>query len=461
MQDSRSLTGGDRSSARDLPALVRGTICHMIGNPFVAQEDSEVLQCFEDGGLAVGASGQVLSIGSFKDVATAYPAATVTDRRGCLILPGLVDGHIHYPQALMVGSYGEQLLSWLEKYTFPEEERYRDESYAQAAARIFFAEEIAQGTTTALVFGSHFEKATAISFQEASRRRFRALMGMTLSDRNIRESLKMGHDQAYEACKRLIMDWHGHGKLRYVVTPRYAPTCSDSMFAVCVRLLQEHPDMLVQTHISENLNEVAWIRELYPQESSYLDVYERRGLVGSRTVFSHAIHSTDKEIARMAEAQCSVVHCPSSNSFMGSGLMPLGKFVESGVKVALGTDIGGGTGYSLFQEMNQAYKVQMLQLYALGDSNHALKLSGAKLLYLATLGGARALGLEGEIGNLMPGKCADFLVIDPELDGFVKARLKNIDSLNEELFVLATIGSKQLIREVYIDGTLAHAAVKG
>lgn len=440
-----------------MPALFRGTVCHVVADPFAHGDESQALEFFEDGGLAVNGAGRVAALGNFASLARQYPGYRVVDRCGCLILPGMVDGHIHYPQALMVGSYGEQLLSWLTRYTFPEEEKYRDDNYAKAAARIFFAEMIAQGTTTALIFGAHFERATAIAFEEARRRRFRALIGMVLADRHVPPGLMLSPAAARQASERLIADWHGRDKLRFVVTPRYAPTCSDEMFAVCRSLLQAHKDMLVQTHISENLDEIAWVRQLYPGEKSYLDVYDRRGMVGPRTVLAHAIHCGDAEIARLAEAGTSVVHCPSSNSFMGSGLMPLGKFVEKGVKVALGTDIAGGTGYSLFQEMNQAYKVQMLQ-YALGAANHAIKLSGARLLYLATQGGARALGLESDIGNLQPGKCADFIVIDPERDEFFQARLGNTGSMAEKLFVLATLGCKQLVREVYIDGLLAHEA---
>jgi len=456
MQESDSNVKGARSEASGLPALIRGTVCHVKGSPFALADDSDVLEWFEDGALAIDGSGRIAGTGHFEDLRAKHSGYAVIDRQGCLILPGMVDGHIHYPQALMIGAFGEQLLTWLDKYTFPEEAKYEDEAYAKEAARIFFGELIAHGTTTALIFGAHFEKATALAFEEANRRRFRALIGMSLADRNIRPSLRLDPESAYQACGRLIADWHNKDKLRFVVTPRYAPTCSEEMFSVCRRLMLEHPDIIVQTHISENLDEIAWIKELYPAESSYLDVYDRRGLVGPRTVLAHSVHSSDEEICRIQEAEASVVHCPSSNCFMGSGLMPLGKYVDRGIKVALGTDIAGGTGYSLFQEMNQAYKVQMLRLFAFGDKNHAVKLSGEKLLYLATLGGATALGLEGEIGNFKPSKYADFLVIDPGLDDYFSARLKNTSTMSEKLFVLATMGSKELIREVYLDGVLEH-----
>ncbi|MBI4532905.1 MAG: guanine deaminase [Candidatus Melainabacteria bacterium] len=439
------------------PFLVRGTIVHIISNPFVEQNDEGVLETFEDGALAIDAFGYISAIGPYQEVAKTNSAIPVIDRSGCIILPGLVDCHIHFPQALMIGAYGEQLLDWLQRYTFPEEAKFKSQEYARAAAAIFFKEEIAQGTTTALIFGAHFEQATAIAFEEARKRRFRALMGMTVSDHNILSDLVMAPEQAYVASKQLISNWHHNGKLRYAITPRFAPTCSPAMLAVCQQLMQEHPDIYFQTHLNENREEIKWVHELFPRASSYLDVYDRYGLLGPRSVFAHSVHSSDEEIDRLAETFSRVAHCPSSNSFMGSGLMPLKKHLMKGIIVALGTDIAGGTGYSLLQEMNQAYKVQMLQMFSAQQPHLAVKLSGIRLLYLGTLAGAQALSLDEEIGNLHKGKRADFIVIDPHQDTLIEVRLKNTESMNDKLFVLATVGGKQLIREVFIDGQIAHA----
>jgi guanine deaminase len=359
---------------------------------------------------------------------------------------------------LIVGAFGEELLDWLNKYIFPEESKFADPEYARMAASLFFNEEISQGTTSALVFGAHFEQATDIAFQEAEKRRFRALLGMSVSDRFIAEQLSMSAADTYSATMRLIEKWHGRGKMRYVVTPRFAPTCTDEMLRTCARILAENPTVYLQTHLSENHKEIAWVKELFPDSPSYADVYESFGLLGPRSIFAHCVHATDHEIALLATTDSRVVYCPASNAFLGSGLMPLKKFVTANIKVGLGTDVGAGTGYSLLQEMNQAYKVQMLQMVAMEEPERAVKLSGIKLLYLATLSGATALSIEGDVGNLAAGKCADLIVIDPTRDPLFIARLNNTANFSEKLFLLATIGGKRMIREVYIDGQLAHSS---
>jgi guanine deaminase len=440
------------------PFILRGTIGHLTGNPFAAELETDVLETFEDGGLLIDAGGRITQIGRFDEVRTVNPHVTVVDRSGCIILPGLIDCHIHYPQALIVGAFGEELLDWLNKYIFPEESKFADPEYARMAASLFFNEEISQGTTSALVFGAHFEQATDIAFQEAEKRRFRALLGMSVSDRFIAEQLSMSAADTYSATMRLIEKWHGRGKMRYVVTPRFAPTCTDEMLRTCARILAENPTVYLQTHLSENHKEIAWVKELFPDSPSYADVYESFGLLGPRSIFAHCVHATDHEIALLATTDSRVVYCPASNAFLGSGLMPLKKFVTANIKVGLGTDVGAGTGYSLLQEMNQAYKVQMLQMVAMEEPERAVKLSGIKLLYLATLSGATALSIEGDVGNLAAGKCADLIVIDPTRDPLFIARLNNTANFSEKLFLLATIGGKRMIREVYIDGQLAHSS---
>jgi guanine deaminase len=446
------------------PFILRGTIGHLTGNPFAAEQEDDVLETFEDGGLLVDPSGQITQIGTFAAVQAASPEAQIVDRSGCIILPGLIDCHIHYPQALIVGAFGEELLDWLNKYIFPEESKYVDPEYARVAAGLFYNEMISQGTTAALIFSAHFEQATHIGFEEAEKRGFRACLGMSVSDRFIPDQFVMSPKQAYESSMRLIETWHGRGKLRYVVTPRFAPTCTDEMLSICGQLLKENPTVYLQTHLNENHKEIEWVQELFPDSASYVDVYERFGLLGERSIFAHSVHSTDEEIARLAATNSRVVHCPASNAFLGSGLMPLKKYVKAGVTVGLGTDVGAGTGYSLLQEMNQAYKVQMLKMVALKEPERAVKLSGIKLFYMATLAGATALSIDSEVGNLCRGKQADFIVIDPTRDPLFIARLKNTESFSEKLFLLATIGGKRMIREVYIDGRLAHgntAATQG
>jgi len=280
---------------------------------------------------------------------------------------------------------------------------------------------------------------------------------MTLSDRNLPDALKLDPESAGQSCRRLAARWHGRGKLRYAVTPRFAPTCTPAMLETCRALMDELPGVYFQTHLNENRKEIAWVFELFPEARSYLDAYDAHGLLGGRSFFAHCVHSRGDEVARLAETGSRVVHCPSSNSFMGSGLFPLKQYVDASVGVCLGSDIAGGTSFSLLREMGQAYKVQMLQCYDGDGSGIAFKLSAAKLFYLSTLAGAEALGMADEIGSFAPGKAGDFLVVDPALDPFVQARLANTQSVSDALFVLATIGDKSIVRETYIDGVLAHA----
>ncbi len=437
--------------------IVRGTVCHVTADPFSQADDLNALETYEDGGLAFDESGRILSLTDFSEARRRYPQAGLIDRSGCLILPGLIDCHIHFPQTLLIGAFGEELLDWLRRHTFPEEIKYRERHYAEQAARIFFQEEIANGTTTALIFGAHFEEATGVAFAEAERRGFRAFMGMTLSDCNLPAELALPAEDAYRACKRLIERWHGKGRLKYVVTPRFALTCSPELLRVCRALTEEHPDVYFQTHLNENHHEIERIKEIFSDADSYLSVYDSFGLLGPRSFFEHCIYSKDKEIDRLAQSHSRVTHCPSSNMFLGSGLIPLKKYVDRQVIVALGSDVAGGTSFSLLKEMGHAYKVQALQMFAMERPDLAVMLTPVKLLYLATLAGARALGMEGQIGNFSCGASADLVVVDPGLDAYFQARLKNVGSTAEKLFLLAVLGDKHLVREVLIGGRTAHS----
>lgn len=437
--------------------IIRGTICHLIGDPFAEPGDAAALETFDDGGVACDPSGRIVAVGPFALMAAGHPGATILDRRGCFILPGFVDCHIHLPQALMIGAFGEELLDWLKRHARPEETRYRDLQYATEASRLFFEQEIRHGTTTALIFGPHFEEAIAAAFSEAERRHFRAVMGLTLEDRDLPVELATDPGKAYSACKRVIERWHNRGKLRYAVTPRFILTCSPELLRVCRRLLDEHPDVYFQTHLNENHKEVARLKELFPEARSYLDAYDRFGLLGPRSFFHHSIFSSDEEIDRLSGSGSRVVHCPSSNMFLGSGLIPLRKYVEKGVLTAVGTDVGGGTGYGMLKELKDAYQIQSLLMFGMERPDLAVKLTGVKLLYLSTLAGAKALGMEKEIGSFAVGKAMDLIVLDPSADPYLEARLKNTTDIFERLFVLAVLADKQVIREVYIDGKKAYA----
>lgn len=439
-----------QDAATQVPYIVRARLAHCLADPF-QQPDQETIQYFQDGAMLITPEGVIEALGDFAAVSKSHPQLAVVDRSGCLILPGFVDCHTHYPQTLATAAYGEQLLDWLDKYIFPEEARYLDDQYAERCAQTYFEETISQGTTCALIFGAHFESATDLAFQEAERRGFRAIMGMSLADRNMPEPLLQDSSAAISASSRLIEKWHGRGKARYAVTPRFAPSCSELMLQGCSRLMQEHPEVYLHTHANENREEIEWCRSLFPKIDSYLGVYEHFGLLNSRTVVAHCIHCTDAEIRLLSKHGAAAVHCPSSNAFLGSGILPLSKFIEGKVKVGLGTDVGAGATYSILNELNQAYKLQML----LGVSQGAIKLTGAQLLFLATMAGAQVLGLQSQIGNLQPGKSADFVVLDPAGDAYFEQRLAYCDSVEEMLFVTAMLADKTIIREVYMSGRLS------
>ncbi len=436
--------------------IVRASFCHLVSNPLGTPDDSDALESYDDGGLVFDSSGRILELGEFKQVLSDYRQARVVDHSGSIAIPGFVDCHIHLPQALMIGAFGEELLDWLTRHTRPEETKYKDPAYALNACKIFFEQEISHGTTTAVIFGPHFREAIEIAFAEAERRNFRAILGLTMEDRDLPAELAMLPETAYALSKRLIEKWHERGKLRYIVTPRFALTCSPEMLAVCKRLLSEFPSVYFQTHLNENHREIERISDVFPNAKNYLDVYNQFELLGPRSFFHHSIYSSDSEIDLLASTDSRIVHCPSSNMFLGSGLFPLKKYLNKGLKIALGTDVGGGTGFGMLKEMGTAYNIQSILMFAMNSPDLAIKLTGIKLLYLATLAGAQALGLQEEIGSFRPGRKADLVLIDPRLDSYLDVRLKNTSSPSERLFLLAVLANKQAIKEVLIDGKTAY-----
>lgn len=423
----------------------RAAVLHFLDDPSVAGEDA--WEYLEDG-LLVIEDGQVLQCGPAAQLMPGLPAdAELREHRSALLCPGFVDAHVHYPQLDIVGAHGEQLLEWLERYVFPAEARFADRAHADAVAARFLDELLRHGTTTALVFGTVHPQSVDAFFEAAEARKLRMIAGKVLMDRNAPDDLRDTAESAYRDSRRLICDWHGRSRLRYAVTPRFAPTSSPEQLAAAGRLLREYPGVYLHTHMSENLNEVAWVESLFPHLDHYLHSYDNAGLLGRRSVFAHCIHLSEAEWQRLADTECNIAFCPTSNLFLGSGLFPLAKAEKAGIHVGLGTDIGAGTSLSLLDTMNEAYKVQQL----LGDG-----LSPWKSFYLATLGGARALDLETEIGNFLPGKEADFLVLDLAATPLLAARAAACQTLFELLFVLSTLGDDRVVRETWILGQQAH-----
>ena len=425
----------------------RAAILHSLGDPAEVGLDASY-EYFADGVLLVD-NGKVSAIGHARDLLDTLDAAVeVIEYTDALITPGFIDTHIHLPQTGMVGSYGEQLLDWLNTYTFPCEKQFADPAHAAEVADIFLKELLRNGTTTALVFGSVHKASVEAFFQAAERLDLRMIAGKVMMDRNAPDYLTDTPESGYADSKALIERWHGKGRLHYAVTPRFAPTSTPEQLTLAGQLLTEYPDLYMQTHISENLQEIEWVKALFPERSGYLDVYDHFQLLGQRSVFAHGVHLCDAECARLAETGSAISFCPTSNLFLGSGLFNLPMAEKHKVNVGLGTDVGGGTSFSILQTLNEAYKVMQLQ---------GAKLSPFKSLYLATLGGARALRLDDKIGGLQPGNEADFLVLDYHATPLLSYRLQQAKNIEETLFVLMTLGDDRTVQETYSAGKLVHS----
>jgi guanine deaminase len=430
------------------PEIVRGFVCHTPRNPF---REEKALEAYSDGALAI-ADGRILAAGDYAKVRAAYPSATVEDWRGSVVLPGLVDAHVHFPQTRIIGRLGLPLLDWLRFHAIPEEERMADPAYADIVASEFVRALASHGTTTALVFGAHFAGATEALFRSACAAGLRISSGLVLSDRFLPESLRQTPEEAYRSSRELMTRYHGHELLRYAVTPRFALSASEAMLEVCAALLRDEPGAVFQTHINENPQEVAEVRAAFPWAEHYLGVYDRFGLAGARSVFAHNVHTTDAELARLADAGAAVAHCPCSNAMLGGGIFPMQRHIAAGVRFGLGTDVGAGTGFGILKEALAAYMMQRV----LPDG---VPLSAAHLLYMATRGGAEALGLEEETGDFAPGKSADFVRIEPGEGTPLAGALQVAGSEEQALAAVITQSAAEAVREVRVGGKVVPLEV--
>ncbi|MFV8816319.1 guanine deaminase [Haliea sp. E17] len=360
-----------------------------------------------------------------------------------LIVPGFIDTHVHAPQLGIIGSYGEQLMAWLERYTFPAESRFADEDFAAAAMAEFLDELLRHGTTSALVFSTSHEAATNLLFTAARERGMRLVAGKVLMDRNAPAALLDTALGGEAASQRLIRRWHGTGRLAYAVTPRFSITSTEDQLAAAGRLLRDHPGVYLQTHLAENPGEIAAVGELFPDALHYLDTYDRHGLCGERSFFAHCVHLQEAERERLAATGSRVSLCPSSNMFLGSGLYDWAQLQRDGVCISLGSDVGAGTSLSMLRTLGDAYRVCQLQ---------GMSLSPMDGFYALTLGNARALGLEGQVGSLGVGSEADFLVLDSAGDPKVRQRMRDVNSIEEEWFVYMMLGDERLVAQTWIAG---------
>ena len=429
--------------------LVRGQLLHFLADPGMG-DDPAAWQFFDDGGLWIR-DGRIQAAGPWAAITAALPpgvreAATFHDYRGHLVLPGFVDCHLHYPQAGVIASYGRQLLDWLNDYVFPAEARFADASEAERTAAFVVDRLLAHGTTTASVFATVHPHSVDAFFAAAEARGLRMLCGKVLMDRNCPPDLRDTAAGGMADSLRLIERWHGRGRLRYSLTPRFAPTSSPEQLRLCGELLASQPGLHLQTHLAENPCELDWVKQLFPTRGSYLDVYQHYGLAGPRSLHAHCIHLDAAERRSLAAGGAAAAFCPGSNLFLGSGFFNLDASREAGLRVGLATDIGAGTGFSLLRALAQAYEVGQ----ALGAPLPALR-----GFYLATLGGARALYLDDCIGSFQPGREADFIALDWAATPELAWRMERCQTLAERLFALMMLGDERCVVATHVMGEAA------
>ena len=457
-QDGETRTGatavggsaGDSGTLAGPPPTLalRGAIIDFRDDPFLV--DASTAFHYEPDGLVICAGGRIEAVGPYGALVDRLPAGTIPVRYpDALICAGFIDAHVHYVQTGIIGAYGDCLLDWLDDYTFVAEQSFADPARASAMAEVFCRELLRNGTTSAAVFCAVYPASVDALFEAAERRGMRMVAGKVLMDRNAPAALLDTPERAYEESKALIERWHGRGRALYAITPRFAPTSSDAELEAAGALRREHPGTYVQSHLSESADEVAWVRDLFPERSDYLDVYAHHGLAGRGSIFAHGVHLTEAEWERLYETGTALAHCPTSNLFLGSGLFDLARAKDPRrpVDVALGTDVGAGTSLSMLTTMNEAYKVAALR---------GTHVRAVKAFYLATLGAARALGLEDRIGTLAPGSEADIVVLDPNATPLLAFRTGRSASIEETMFLLMVMGDDRAIRATYVGGRLAY-----
>lgn len=425
----------------------RGEILFFTGDP---AKDKSAIVHYKDGYLIVK-DGHIEKAGEYNTL-KGIKVDDIVDYQGKIITPGFVDTHVHYPQLPMISEYGEQLIGWLNTYTFPTEIKYKDHKYASQEAGVFLDQLINNGTTTALVFATSSPVSVDAFFEQTLKRNMRMISGKVLMDRNAPAELLDTPQSAYEDSKALIEKWQHKGRLDYAVTPRFAPTSTNEELQVAKRLLKEFPDVYLHTHLAENNQEVKWVKELFPDNRSYLDVYDKNGLVTHKSIFAHSIHLDELDYKVLSEKGANIAFCPTSNLFLGSGLFNLDKTREYNITVGLGSDVGAGTSLSILQTMDEAYKVTQMRKAFTDNPETVNSLTPMEILYLATLGGASALSLQDKIGSFTPGKEADFVVLNPMQGQILKGRNENAKTIEETIFGIEMLGDDRTVEHTYVMG---------
>ncbi len=421
--------------------ILSGDLLIFSGDPFLAPPEDAV-QVMTDGALLIE-DGKISARDTRSVLIAAHPDALHSAHPDKLICPGFVDAHAHYPQTAMIASWGKRLIDWLNTYTFPEEIRFEDGEYAAEISARYLDLTAAHGTTSMASFCTIHPASVDALFGEAHKRGQRIIAGKTCMDRNAPDGLRDTAQSAYDDSKALLETWHGAGRLSYAITPRFSPTSTPDQLKALGALWAEHPDCLMQTHLSEQVDEIEWVRDLFPSARDYLDTYEAFGLLGERGVYGHAIHLEAREIDRLKEVGAAVVHCPTSNTFIGSGLFDMAGLKASGISVGLATDTGGGSSFSMLRTMAAAYEIAQLK----GSVLHA-----AQLLWLATAGSAKSLHMQDKIGSLAVGMEADIAVLDLASTPAIAQRYANAAHHWDRIFPTIMMGDDRAIAEVWIGG---------
>ena len=423
--------------------LILGQTLSFLSDPFAGDPEASALWDRRSGVVVDDTTGTIVEIGPADTLKRLWSNAVVEDHGDALILPGFIDAHAHYPQTGIIASWGKRLIDWLNTYTFPEEARFGDAGYAAEVASRYFDLVLSNGTTTTVSFCTIHPASVEALFTEAQARGQCVVAGKTCMDRNAPDDLRDSAQSAYDDSKALIARWHGRDRLHYAITPRFTPTSSPDQLAALGGLWAEHPDCLMQTHLSEQTDEIAWVRDLHPEARDYLDTYEAHGLLGARGLYGHAIHLEPREIDRLTETGAALIHCPTSNTFIGSGLFNTAAMKARGISTGLATDTGGGSSFSMLRTMAAAYEIGQLT----GTPLHA-----AQLIWLATQGSAGALHLDHEIGNLAPGMAADLVVLDLASTPAIAQRQAEARNLWEAVFPTLMMGDDRAVRATWING---------
>lgn len=439
-------------TASSLKIALRGPALTFVDDPFIVGDVAAMK--YESDGLVLIDQGQITAFGSYADLQDQLKGYVVTHYPDSLILPGFIDTHVHYPQTQVIGSYGAQLIDWLNQYTFVAEQQFADPDHATLVANVFLDECLKVGTTTAAVYCTVHPQSVDSFFHAASQRNMRMIAGKVMMDRNAPAALTDTAQSGYDDSEALIRKWHGQGRNLYAITPRFAPSSTEAQLDAAGALWQAYPDTWMQTHLSEDRKEIAWVQELFPERLGYLDIYQHYGLTGPKALFGHAIYLEEPEWQHIIESGSGLCHCPTSNAFLGSGLFNFqrAKQGKTTALVGLATDVGGGTSLSMLQTMGSSYQIARFGGYSL---------SAPKAYYLATRGAAQCLYLQNSIGSLAAGMEADIQVINLRSTPLIDFRMQRATTLEETLFIQMIMADDRATHAVYIAGKLAYTNQAG